>query len=236
MHNLFVLYECLATQREAKSGCKPTFAAFIDLKGAYDSVWRKGLWWKLWNVGVRGNLWRCIHGLFDVQSKCVLIPSSRGSTTPLFPSLCGLAQGAVLSPALYNLFQNELEKELLAAGCTGITISSSLSVGRLYFADDIVILAPTARELRVALAVAQNFFNKWRLTVNVPKSAVMIFYDGRREGTRSWLRREETTGFPMGDALLPVVKSYKYLGLELTSPSSSQIFDRALTQRIAKSH
>ncbi len=33
-----------------------TDTAFIDVKKAYDTVWRQGLWKRLWDEGVRGKM------------------------------------------------------------------------------------------------------------------------------------------------------------------------------------
>ena len=50
---LFVLTEIL----KSRVGMS-TYAAFIDVKKAYDTVWRQGLWKRLWDEGVRGKMWR----------------------------------------------------------------------------------------------------------------------------------------------------------------------------------
>ena len=50
---IFILTEVL----KARSG-RTTYTAFIDVKKAYDTVWRDGLWIRLWEEGVRGKMWR----------------------------------------------------------------------------------------------------------------------------------------------------------------------------------
>ena len=59
---LFILTEVL----RARTG-RTTYTAFIDVKKAYDTVWRNGLWKRLWDEGVRGKMWRVIKGLCRVQ-------------------------------------------------------------------------------------------------------------------------------------------------------------------------
>ena len=39
---------------------KKTYAFFLDVQKAYDTVWRNGLWVRLWDLGVRGRMWRVI--------------------------------------------------------------------------------------------------------------------------------------------------------------------------------
>jgi hypothetical protein len=54
---LFVLREIVMNR-----GRKSVFAAYMDIRNAYPSVWRDGLWWKLWRMGVRGKMQRVLHG------------------------------------------------------------------------------------------------------------------------------------------------------------------------------
>ena len=35
-------------------GNKKTYAFFLDIQKAYDTVWHDGLWYKLWDMGVKG--------------------------------------------------------------------------------------------------------------------------------------------------------------------------------------
>ena len=42
-------------QSRLKEGKVITYAFFLDVKKAYDTVWRDGLWLKLWEMGVRGK-------------------------------------------------------------------------------------------------------------------------------------------------------------------------------------
>ena len=39
---------------------KTTYAFFLDVQKAYDMVWRDCLWLKLWDMGVKGRIWRVI--------------------------------------------------------------------------------------------------------------------------------------------------------------------------------
>ena len=32
----------------------------LDVPKAYDTLWRNGLWLKLWDMGVKGRMWRVI--------------------------------------------------------------------------------------------------------------------------------------------------------------------------------
>ena len=50
-----------------------TYAFFLDLRKAYDTVWRDGLLYKLWQAGVRGRLWHYIDSLYRTSRRAVRV-------------------------------------------------------------------------------------------------------------------------------------------------------------------
>ena len=40
-----------------------TVALFVDMEKAYDSVWRKGLLYKLFKIGIAGRTWQWIFAI-----------------------------------------------------------------------------------------------------------------------------------------------------------------------------
>ena len=98
-----------------------TYALFVDVVKAFPSVWRDGLWYKLWEMGIRGKMFRVLVHLYDSLSRCAL---HNGESSEYFSSDLGLAEGDPLSPLLYKkknlrcgnrntLFINGLLKEIL---------------------------------------------------------------------------------------------------------------------------
>ena len=49
-----VLPYCVIVQGRLRED-KKTFAFFLDIQKAYDTVWHDGLWYKLWDMGVKGR-------------------------------------------------------------------------------------------------------------------------------------------------------------------------------------
>ena len=72
---------------------KNTYAFFLDV---YDTVWRNGLWDKMWELGVRGLImWRVIKELYRVSRSAVLLD---GECSEAFDVQQGVAQGYSFSP------------------------------------------------------------------------------------------------------------------------------------------
>ena len=60
--NVYTLNELV--QGRLREG-KTTYAFFLDVRKAYDTVWRDGLWLKLWDMGVKGRMWRVIKKMYE---------------------------------------------------------------------------------------------------------------------------------------------------------------------------
>ena len=63
---LFSLVEILQNR-----GKKGTFCCFIDVKKAFDRVFRAGLWEKIADVGVKGKMWRVLKAIYASVESCV---------------------------------------------------------------------------------------------------------------------------------------------------------------------
>jgi len=93
---IFTLTEVIKHRRPKK-----TFCAFIDIAKAYDTVWRNGLWYKLWNIGIRGKMWRVLKGIYNNVESSVKLGDY---WTDFFKITLGLRQGCILSPLLFNIY------------------------------------------------------------------------------------------------------------------------------------
>jgi len=111
-----------------------TFADFIDFSKAYDLINRDKFWERLKTYGVSGNLMKAIKSLYASVSSCVRVNSHQS-----FEVNCGLRQGCILSPVLFNLHINDLALYLKALAI-GIKVGDE-KIYTLLYADDIVLLA-----------------------------------------------------------------------------------------------
>jgi len=78
-----------------------------------------------------------------------------------------------------------------------------LTVGRLLYADDIVLFAESAESLQNYLNILEGYCDRWKLTVNSTKTKVIIFRKGGRllQNVRFTYKNEE----------IEIVNKFKYL-------------------------
>ena len=127
---------------------------FLDLKKAYDMVWRKAALVKLARMGITGKIWRLMSSIYSKLARsihpCMSLLNKASSAYELKR---GLPQGANESPIIFTLFIDDLIRELKEK-MLGIQIQGECIPG-LLLADDIVLLAPNAAIMRAALEVAR---------------------------------------------------------------------------------
>jgi hypothetical protein len=191
---IFILRETVQGRRRAK---KSTYCCFLDIRKAYDTVCREGLWIRMLEKGIGGKMWRVVRNLYREVGSCVRLGEEK---TDWFSLEVGLRQGCILSPVLFSIFIDSLAEEVRKVGGARY---GELVVSLLLFADDIVLIAENAKMLQQMLDVVYNYSKKCRFRFNKDKSNIMIF--GKKNMTK----------FRLGESELQVVHSYKYLGLIL---------------------
>ena len=146
---IFVLQSII---REYLHKGKKLYCTFVDMRKAFDSIYRNGLWFKLYKCGIRGKMLNIMKSMYCNIKSCV---QHLGNKSIFFDSLIGLKQGEVLSPLLFSLFVEDLEMFILNRDSCGLTLEE-ITVILLLFADDMVILAETAEDLKKALIFYMN--------------------------------------------------------------------------------
>jgi hypothetical protein len=79
-----------AHPQEAGKANKTVYAFFLDVRKAYDTVWRDGLSAKLLEEGVDGKLWRVLRDLAIKSTSQVRV---NGDLSEAFPLSAGVGQG-----------------------------------------------------------------------------------------------------------------------------------------------
>lgn len=178
----------------------PVHMCFVDLEKAFDRVPRGTLWGVLREYGVPGPLIRAIRSLYNQSESCVRILGTKSST---FPVGVGLRQGCPLSPVLFVVFMDRISRR--SRGEESVRFGD-LRIASLLFADDVVLLASSDRDLQHALERFAAECEAAGMRVSTSKSEAMVL-----------CRKTVDCSLRVGNESLPQVKEFKYLGVLFTS-------------------
>ena len=147
-----------------------TYAAFVDIKRAFDTVWHSSLFVKLHRLGIRGKVWRILLDMYNSLESCV---SLNRKLSGWFPVEQGVRQWSVLSTFLYIVFMNELLEEIQNSrkgSCIGTTDTSCPA-----YVDDTVFLANSPNRLQDIVNTAFVYACKNHFEIHPEKTFVSIF-------------------------------------------------------------
>jgi hypothetical protein len=82
------------------------FTLFVDFPKAFDYVVRDNLWYKMIQLGLRGNILDIVKSIYESVKSRV---KCNNELSDEFPCLLGVRQGECLSPFLFSIFINDLE-------------------------------------------------------------------------------------------------------------------------------
>lgn len=104
------------------------YCAFIGYSKAFDYLVHDNIWYKLYKIGLRGNLHKVIKSLYNHIFSRVKLSGQVGES---FESHLGVRKGECLSPFLFTMYLNDLEDELYLKGVKGISINHT----KMFFND-----------------------------------------------------------------------------------------------------
>ncbi|TWW67234.1 hypothetical protein D4764_02G0002750 [Takifugu flavidus] len=177
---------------------QPVHMCFVDLEKAFDRVPRGVLWGILREYGVSGPLIRAARS-------CTI-----GARV-----WSELLAGCPLSPILFIIFMDRISR--CSHGVEGIRFGD-LRIRSLLFADDVVLLASSARDLQLSLDRFAAACEVAGMKISTSKSEAMVL---DRKKVECLLRVKEE--------ILPQVEEFKYLGVLFTSEGR---MEREIDRRI----
>ena len=200
---------------------KKVFVAFIDFEKAYDKVNRTLLLLKLQRLGIAGLFYKNIKAIYE---QIFYIVKVNGGYLDPISSRLGLKQGGVLSPILFNVYIDDI-KFVFDDTCDPLNIFEN-PLSHLLYADDLVLLSTSYTGLNNCLNRVAQFCHKWQLVINIKKSKVVVFNPSGR--VISGLK------FYIQGGNLEVVKTYCYLGIEMSTSGSFCVAKSNLIEKARK--
>ena len=196
------IHSLYQTLNDRKISRKQTFACFIDMKKAFDTVNRSLLWYKLRKLGIRCKFLNAVQSLY-ANVECTVRVNN--DLTPWFDVSSGVRQGCILSPTLFSIYINDLAERINSLN-NGVSIDECM-ISILLYADDIVLLAPDEQCLQNMLNVVTEWCETWKLSLNGEKTKVVHF--------RTSLTDISKSSFTCCGHDILFTDSYKYLGVWL---------------------
>ncbi|XP_063381246.1 uncharacterized protein LOC134667759 [Cydia fagiglandana] len=126
-----------------------------------------------------------------------------GAHSDVYGLECGVRQGGLTSPRLFNLYMDEL-----IAGLSGTKIGCSIggtTVNNISYADDMVLLCPSVSALVKLLKVCEDYAVAHGLRYNTSKSELLVF----KAGNKAF---DELPPVSLCGVALKRVTRFKYLG------------------------
>ena len=153
----------------ARDHQRELFMCFIDYKKAFDCEDHQRLWCTLKDMGVPDHLIVVLRNLYINQESTVRTEYGETSNIPIGK---GVRQGCILSPLLFNIYEERIMRYVLEKWDKGISISGR-KVTKLRYADDTTLIAGTKYDLTELITKVKINSEEARLYLNVKKTKVM---------------------------------------------------------------
>ena len=192
------------------------FCSFLDASKAFDRLVHSGLFLKLMQRKVPVIFLNIIISWYDDLRCCV---KWADQFSDWFNVTAGVRQGGVLSPDFYSIYVDGLLQKL--RDCKKGCYFRNQFAAALFYADDMALLSPSIRGLKILLKICEEYCSEWDIRLNDKKTKNLYFgkpisicHDLLLHGNRiEW------------------VDEWVYLGVTL---KSSKTFDCSVKDRIKK--
>ena len=182
--------EKIRASLENKEYCS---TAFLDIQQAFDTVWHRGLLFKI--KSFLPHTYFALHESYLADRFFQVKESDARSS--FYDINAGVPQGSVLGPTLYSIYTSDLPQ-------TDNVVTAT-------YADDTAVLAShsdhnmASLHLQEALDKITSWMNTWRIRPSATKSTQVTFT----------LRQGNCPPVKLAGSTLPHVDSVKYLGMHL---------------------
>lgn len=204
------LYTLTSHVKSALKRKRGLTAVFFDVRRAFDTVWHKKLLFKLKSLGLSGNIFSYISSFLSGRSFQVRFGKtlSTSRTTD-----CGVPQGTVLAPLLFNLMLHDLPDFIQSKCKTPVTVTQ--------FADDLAIWSTVSTRNSHTSATKE----KTRKSIQSALDAVCTYMKNNgfslaQDKTQliHFSRNQDTykPNLSLGDSPLKATDAAKFLGVIFT--------------------
>ena len=185
------LYHKQQQKKNDDESNKDLLVGFLDMAKAFDTVWRKGAFYKM--IQNKYNK-KTIKQIMNIYKDTYSRVSINNKQSNVFKTSNGVLQGSILSPMLYAIFINDLIEDLNKSEL-GVTVPyktttdnnhiildtnkhSILKIACNAFCDDITLFANNAKNMAKLLQICESHANKWGYKFNPTKCEILVWNAG----------------------------------------------------------
>ncbi len=212
IHTTLLLRESISHNIERGS---TVYVALLDTAKAFDTVWTKGLFVKMYNLGMDPVIWRLLVQSYTNFQCHVKIGNELSES---FVAEQGLHQGAHWSMHMFARHYDDMLKQLRG---NGVHVQH-MYTGNPTYADDVSIATLYKPLLQAKLDCVYRYSQKWQFEFNASKSVFLIF------GTDSY----PSKALNIGGSMIETKAGDMHMGI-LLSANKMNAKD-FITQRIYK--
>ena len=195
---------------------------FIDFEKAFDSVWKKGLIYKMFKLNISGKVLKVIDNF--LQSRKVQLDVNGNVGAMRDCNEYGLPQGSALSPLLFKIYIMDILEEF----------NSEANIRLYKFADDGTVKVSgknnveCVNSLNGVLGSIEKWTNMWRMVVNCdPNKTEYILFGSVNEENP-----EIPNSIKFGNKEIKRVAQTKVLGLIIDEKLSYMPHSKKANQKI----
>ena len=212
-----LLLHLTSTWQKSLNKAKDTIVIALDIAGAFDRVWHKGIIAKLNSLGITGDLLMLLQDYLQGRTLQAVV---NGYTSSEHPIGASVPQGSVIGPLLWNVYFNDLLHLIPQA---------------LAYADDCTLSFTCENQNQQDIAKHVNntlefiiaWSKKWQVTFAAEKTQSMLI-------TRSHAPMAQRPVLLMDNKPLTYDSSIKILGVEIDSRLTFTDHVREIAKNAAK--
>ena len=159
-----LLLQLTSTWQKSLDKGTDTCVIALDIAGAFDRVWHKGITAKLESLGITGDLLQLLQDYLQGRTLQVVV---NGRTSSEYPIEASVPQGSVLGPLLWNVYLNDILQLIPQAHAYADDCTLSFTLDNQNRED-------TAQHITSTLGLITAWSNKWQVTFAPEKTQAML--------------------------------------------------------------